>query len=93
METTRQRDEELIVTTIAAHMRRKLELNRHKGDWREDSILLLCAQLVGEVQELIFAIAEGQSSEEIWREAGDVANYVGFIAHAYAHQKKKESDA
>ena len=84
MEKARYRDEELVVTTLAAHMRRKLELNRHKGDWREDPILLLCAKLVGEVQELIYAIAENQSGEEVWREAGDVANYAGFIAHAYA---------
>ncbi len=90
METTRQHDEEMMVTTLAAHMRRKLELNRHKGDWRHDPILLLCAHLIGEVQELIYAIAENQSSEEVWREAGDIANYAGFIAQAYADREAGE---
>lgn len=87
MEETRQRDEGLMVTALSAYMRRKLELDRHKGDWREDPVLVLCAKLVDEVSELVFAIAENQSDEEVWRKAGDIANYAGFIAVVHADQQ------
>ena len=58
----------------------KLRRNAHKGNWDNLSLEGATADLTGEVEELMGAIASGSTSE-ILMEAADVANEALIVAN------------
>lgn len=70
----RQRREDELVEM----MREKLAENRGKGDWDDLDTDQLLELLETEVEELSDAISAGDS-DEIIREAADVANFAAMI--------------
>lgn len=76
------------VSAFARLMLSKLFLNRHKGDWSDESILWLLNRLRQEVDELAQAIASPSHTPaemERWQElvameCADVANFAMMIA-------------
>lgn len=60
----------------------KLVENVHKGSWKDKTIPFLLERIKQEVQELEDAIELG-NHDEIFREAGDIANFAMFIADKF----------
>lgn len=72
----------------------KLSQNRHKGDrngWIGDSPMDLYDRVKEETTELLVALANGGTWEEVALEAADVANMAMMVADAYVHQKSEGS--
>ena len=67
------------VAQFAAHMRRKLLENTHKGPWRELSSDYLMTLMADEMDELEEALEKGDP-KAIIDECADVANFAMFIA-------------
>lgn len=57
----------------------KLEKNKHKGKWENQSLISLVSRLEGEMDELAKAI-DDHSTTDILMEAADIANYAMMIA-------------
>ncbi len=66
------------VTMFSHAMEFKLRLKDHKGGWSDIPLEKLFDLLLGEVQELKEAVAEGNTFE-IMAEAADVGNYAMMI--------------
>lgn len=60
----------------------KLIENVHKGSWKERTIPFLLKRIKQEIEELEHAIELGNHNE-IYREAGDIANFAMFIADKF----------
>lgn len=67
------------VATFAQAMEEKLRENDHKGGWRACDMQYLSMRLTQEREELRRAVERGDS-EEVLREAADVANFCMMIA-------------
>lgn len=93
--TAREINEERMLASTVAAMRRKLAKNRSKGGWLDDELHDLLARLREEVDELDAAIVEdANNGRSIIDEAADVANFAGMIidvVHA-AHGVPREED-
>jgi len=62
-------------------MKLKLDINKHKGTWKNDAINRLFDMLEDEVNELFAEITELEiSNENIIKECADIANFAMFIA-------------
>ena len=68
------------VQWFAAHMEKKLRENDHKPGWFRDSHFALLRRLREEVEELAEATMAQDSSDQIVKEAADVANFAMMIA-------------
>lgn len=69
---------------FALEMEKKLRANDHKGHWRDCSMEYLRTRLHEELGELLTALdAKPPASEQIAKEAADVANFCMMIADAY----------
>lgn len=68
-----------VVLTFAQVMETKLRKSDSKGGWKDCNAVYLVKRLKQELQELEEALAVG-SSQEIAREAADVANFAMMIA-------------
>ena len=65
----------------------KLAENQHKGHWREFSTAWLLGRVNEELEEFQKALRAGDI-EEIWREAGDVTNFLAMICDNQTCQKE-----
>lgn len=65
----------------------KLAENQHKGHWREFSTAWLLGRVNEELEEFQKALRAGDI-EEIWREAGDVTNFLAMICDNQTRQKE-----
>lgn len=75
------------VMAFAKRMEGKLAKNRHKGDragWLADHPGDLLRRIRDEANELENAILSDHSSEDVWQEAADVANFALMVADSYA---------
>ena len=78
-------------------MRIKLEENKHKtlgahpDDRRGMTITGLKDRVLEEWEEMTQAMWDAKSPEDVWREAGDVANFIMMLAMKYEeiHTHKK----
>lgn len=61
-------------------MEQKLKENSWKGGWKNCDLQYLSMRLTQEKKELIKAVKDKKSKEEVWREAADVANFAMMIA-------------
>lgn len=92
-------DERALVETLAAAMREKLALNRHKGSWRDETTEYLLRRLYQEASELREAIRDSEDHAAVLAEAADVACFAAMIADVYADhvraraQQRREHDA
>ena len=74
-----EREDNALISDMAANMRSKLIANRHKRHWLDPEVTdaYLLGRLKEEVAELEYAIMAGESR---WPEAADVANLAAMIA-------------
>lgn len=74
------------VLAFAKRMEAKLDANRHKGD-REGLLEMhphdLLRRVRDEADEMEDAILSDHSTEDVWDEAADVANFALMAADAY----------
>ena len=68
------------VTEFAREMESRLRANEHKGGWQDCASNELLVMLLKEVAELAEALYWRASSNEVRREAADVANFAMMIA-------------
>lgn len=88
-----QQQEELLVATLSDHMLDKLRQNSFKPYWRTaEEVKDLVILSLGEMEELVDAMEQGQAPWQIWREAADVANLVAMAADTYTHRWEKSND-
>lgn len=67
------------VDVFAALMRRELDANRHKGDWRYLTTGYLLSEVIGHVAKLSHAIEAGDRDATL-EHAADVANLSMMVA-------------
>lgn len=68
------------VAAFAGEMEARLRANEHKGGWQDCASNELLVMLLKEVSELAEALYWRASSNEVRREAADVANFAMMIA-------------
>lgn len=68
------------VNWFAEEMKRKLEMNHHKGGWEDDKNHYLIRRLLEEVTEFVQAVMKKETADIIIGEAADVANFCMMIA-------------
>jgi hypothetical protein len=77
------------VRAFSRVMEYKLGVNRHKGsrgDWCEDEPRDLLERVKQELTELLIAVFERHSEEEVAWEAADVANMAMMVADSYVNK-------
>lgn len=79
--------ETILTSRMVRAMRKKLEVHSDKGHWNTCTIEYLMKRLGEEFQELAEAIDSGVTPDEVWAEAGDVANFAAMIADNYEAAK------
>lgn len=77
------------VDRMSQNMLAKLDANKHKGRWEDVNPLWAFKRIVDEASELMEAVLSGQSPEEVWKEAADVANFALIVAESYEKEKKQ----
>lgn len=86
--------ERLLADKMARMMRRKLRRNRGKLHWREPGVsdAYLMQRLADEVMELAELIDPGvtATSDEVWEEAADVANFAAMIADRHTPERMRQ---
>lgn len=76
------------IVMFAIEMENKMRINDHKPGWRHYTQSYLAGKLVEEVSELLLAIENGKSDEDIIQEAADVSNFAMMIADVVMEKRK-----
>lgn len=85
---SREIEEIKLISELSSNCLVKLRNNSFKEHWIDTDIDMLIQCLRKEVIELEEAITEKKSIEDVWREAGDVANFAAMIADKYDKEVK-----
>ena len=80
------------VLKMAVHMDKKLCDNSHKEGWGSCTNQYLSMRITQEKKELMKAIKEFRSPEEIWAEAADIANFAMMLADNYEEYYEDERE-
>lgn len=75
------------VAKLGEYQVAKLEANKHKGRWEDLQPLDAFKLLLKEGAELLEAVINGYSTEEVWKEAADVSNFAMMLAENYQKSK------
>lgn len=78
------------VLRMAKFMEKKLFANSDKGGWRGMSNQFLSMRITQEKKELIRAIQQFRTPDEVWAEAADISNFAMMLADNYErHYERK----
>lgn len=81
--TLTQSDVDNLIDCLAVFAKQKMRANLCKGHWGGMSQEALVQRAGEEFGELLIAITSGEHPDEVWKEAGDVANIVAMMADNY----------
>ena len=81
-----QQEEEKLIEQLKQWCLKKLRENSFKKHWKELQISKLFDYAEAESREVVDAIFDKKSPEEVWREIGDVCNFFAMIGENYETQ-------